>query len=104
MMYLVHTRIKPMFTKLIDRLHSRFGTQQIPCDTALTALSDIYLAYSGPDGPNRSTWRDKTHAPGHAHRVPGIWDPDNGAKAGLSCSWCRAWTQGQAVLEELSGY
>lgn len=31
------------------------------------------------------------NAPGHAHSIPGIWDGDNGAKAGKPCAWCIAW-------------
>jgi hypothetical protein len=31
------------------------------------------------------------NAPGHGHSVPGVWDSDNGAKAGTRCEWCAAW-------------
>ena len=31
------------------------------------------------------------NAPGHAHLTPGIWDDDNGTKAGTLCEWCAAW-------------
>lgn len=33
------------------------------------------------------------NAPGHAHSLPGIWDWDNGKKAGKACSWCLCWTK-----------
>lgn len=31
------------------------------------------------------------NAPGHGHEVPGIWDSDNGMRAGKPCAWCRTW-------------
>lgn len=31
------------------------------------------------------------NAPGHAHSRPGIWDWDNGERAGKPCSWCLCW-------------
>jgi hypothetical protein len=30
-------------------------------------------------------------APGHGHTIKGIWDSDNGAKAGKTCAWCAIW-------------
>lgn len=31
--------------------------------------------------------------PGHSHEVSGVWDRDNGAKAGTKCEWCAKWNQ-----------
>ncbi|MBD1602355.1 ead/Ea22-like family protein [Pseudomonas typographi] len=33
------------------------------------------------------------NAPGHCHRLPGVWDEDNGAKAGKECGWCKVWNK-----------
>lgn len=41
--------------------------------------------------------RNDGNAPGHAHAVPGIWDPDNGPLAGRECAWCKAWNTAKAV-------
>lgn len=39
------------------------------------------------------------NAPGHGHRVPGIWDSDNRELAGKPCAWCLAWNTAKAMLE-----
>lgn len=36
---------------------------------------------------------DDGNAPGHAHGLPGIWDWDNGERAGKACSWCLCWAR-----------
>lgn len=38
-------------------------------------------------------------APGHSHRIPGIWDSDNGDKAGEPCAWCLTWKKFTALIE-----
>jgi hypothetical protein len=47
-------------------------------------------------------WGRRTdgNAPGHAHSRPGIWDDDNGAKAGTRCEWCAAWPKIRALAEK----
>lgn len=45
-------------------------------------------------------WRDDGNAPGHCHQVPGIWDGDNGAKAGTECAWCKVWASAVAISRE----
>jgi hypothetical protein len=42
---------------------------------------------------------DDGNAPGHAHEIPGIWDSDNGAKAGKPCAWCLTWRKFTALIE-----
>lgn len=42
---------------------------------------------------------DDGNAPGHGHSVPGVWDSDNGAKAGTICAWCKAWSLAKAAIE-----
>lgn len=49
----------------------------------------------------RYTHRDG-NAPGHCHSVPGIWDGDNGAKAGTECGWCKVWNAAVAMSKEAS--
>lgn len=41
---------------------------------------------------------DDGNAPGHAHKVAGIWDSDNGDLAGKPCAWCLAWNTARAML------
>lgn len=40
------------------------------------------------------------NAPGHAHTIPGIWDYDNGAKAGKPCAWCLTWRKFTALIDD----
>ena len=46
--------------------------------------------------PKRSGWSEP---PGHSHLVAGIWNPDNGAKAGTKCEWCATWWAARAALK-----
>ncbi|MCR4319717.1 MAG: hypothetical protein NUV74_05200 [Candidatus Brocadiaceae bacterium] len=41
--------------------------------------------------------RNDGNAPGHCHRIPGIWDRDNGDKAGTQCSWCAIWAKAKSM-------
>jgi len=41
---------------------------------------------------------DKRQAPGHCHDRPGIWNTDNGDKAGKPCDWCLLWREIRSVL------
>ena len=34
---------------------------------------------------------NRRNAPGHCHDVPGIWDSDNGSRAGKPCKRCALW-------------
>lgn len=47
--------------------------------------------------PNKFPGRSG-NAPFHGHSVPGIWDSDNGAKAGTECVWCKAWNTAQEAI------
>lgn len=47
---------------------------------------------------NMGRWKDG-NAPGHCHDVPGIWDSDNGAKAGTTCAWCLVWNKAKNELD-----
>lgn len=49
----------------------------------------------------RSTHRDG-NAPGHCHTIPGIWDRDNGGKAGTECGWCKVWNAAVSMSKESS--
>ncbi len=42
---------------------------------------------------------DRKNAPGHAHQIPGIWDSDNGKKAGKPCAWCLTWSKFTALID-----
>ena len=39
---------------------------------------------------------DRGNAPGHGHRIPGVWDNDNGSLSGQPCAWCMAWNKAKA--------
>jgi hypothetical protein len=41
-------------------------------------------------------------APGHCHLIPGIWDSDNGDKAGTECGWCKVWNAAIAMSKVAS--
>lgn len=42
--------------------------------------------------------RSDGNAPGHCHQVPGVWDSDNGKKAGKPCAWCALWAEAKATI------
>lgn len=46
----------------------------------------------------RALDRPGKDAPGHCHRVRGIWDADNGAKAGAACEWCADWEAARTAI------
>lgn len=41
---------------------------------------------------------NRGNAPGHGHQIPGIWDSDNGDRAGTECAWCKKWNAARAAL------
>lgn len=60
------------------------------------ALRHLVLSfYIGPSW-DKPTW----DAPGHAHHVQGVWDPDNkiSGKAGQPCAKCKAWRNALELL------
>lgn len=44
--------------------------------------------------------RNDGNAPGHCHNIPGVWDSDNGKKAGKQCSLCAAWNKAKQIIED----
>lgn len=36
-------------------------------------------------------------SPNHGHEIPGIWDRDNGAKAGKPCAECALYDEARAI-------
>jgi len=63
------------------------------CDefAELKALMAALLVEIGEDDCNDG------NAPGHGHEIPGIWDSDNGKKAGKPCAWCATWAKAKAM-------
>ncbi|MBR8471214.1 MULTISPECIES: hypothetical protein [Burkholderia] len=51
-------------------------------------------------GEYNHPYRGIENAPMHGHEVPGIWDSDNGAKAGTPCAWCATWNAARAALAQ----
>lgn len=54
-------------------------------------------------GEYNRPYRGIENAPGHAHDMPGIWNSDNGAKAGTPCAWCATWNAARAALAQRQG-
>ncbi|WP_447361564.1 hypothetical protein ACSC95_05925 [Burkholderia vietnamiensis] len=54
-------------------------------------------------GEYNHPYRGIENAPMHGHEVPGIWDSDNGAKAGTPCAWCATWNAARAALAQRQG-
>lgn len=50
------------------------------------------------DSVDRTHWEN---IPGHCHDVIGIWDKDNGTKAGTVCEACRRWNEMLNVEERV---
>jgi hypothetical protein len=49
------------------------------------------------DKKPREFWEN---APGHSHAAIGIWDDDNGKKAGTTCDLCLRWNEYAAMKKE----
>ncbi|WP_176317106.1 hypothetical protein [Burkholderia vietnamiensis] len=54
-------------------------------------------------GEYNHPYRGIENAPMHGHKVPGIWDSDNGAKSGTPCAWCATWNAARAALAQRQG-
>ena len=70
------TRLSQVAEEASDRIQDR--------DRLLDALTR--LVHELPRG-------DRGNAPGHSHKVPGIWDSDNGALSGSPCRLCDAYAR-----------
>jgi hypothetical protein len=46
--------------------------------------------------------RGDGNAPGHSHSVPGIWDRDNGSRAGTECAWCLTWASAKSAIAAMT--
>ena len=75
-------------------LHEHYERLRARESALRSALADLWKAYQEA----KFTPLDRGNAPGHAHRAEGIWDDDNGEKAGTRCSWCSAWVAAREVL------
>lgn len=53
--------------------------------------------------PNKWSRADG-NAPGHGHSIPGIWDSDNGEKAGKECAWCKVWNAAKTELDAIEAH
>jgi hypothetical protein len=42
---------------------------------------------------------DDGNAPGHRHKITGVWDDDNGELAGKPCAWCMTWKKFTTLIE-----
>ena len=42
------------------------------------------------------------NAPGHGHKVAGVWDSDNGKLAGKPCGWCAVWAKAKDIRNAIS--
>lgn len=47
----------------------------------------------------RRNHKNDGNGPGHGHRVPGVWDEDNGELAGKPCAWCSIWNAAKGIVE-----
>ena len=63
-------------------------------ETLAGALGDIFERFDAKTPNHRG------NAPGHGHETPGIWDADNGEKAGQPCVWCKDWNSAREALRQ----
>lgn len=47
--------------------------------------------------------RNDGNAPGHGHKIPGIWDSDNGSLSGKPCAWCAVWAKAKELIASVKG-
>jgi len=75
----------------LGRFMDRLRGERDEAVGALKACVDHLSEWESGGGSPRG------NAPGHAHEQTGIWDDDNGAKAGTTCEWCATWPKILAV-------
>lgn len=69
--------------------------KQLAVERAAREKAEKVIADLVEHHPKRSGWAEP---PGHSHRIPGIWDDDNGDKNGTKCMWCATWHEARAIL------
>jgi len=60
-------------------------------DAAMAALTAVVREHPDDDQDG--------NAPGHGHLIPGVWDEDNGKRAGKPCHWCATWKQARTLVD-----
>lgn len=76
---------------LVSRWNSRLATEAASAERVRVleeTLGKIIAKLDSRDG----------QAPGHHHRIKGVWDEDNGERAGKPCEWCAEWSAARALL------
>lgn len=76
-------------------VEASLAAQAAQADKAKAQPEDLRAVISAivAEIPHRSRYALDGNAPGHAHRIPGVWDDDNGELAGKECGWCKAWAK-----------
>lgn len=74
------------------RLAKRYDALHAKVDALTEALQDVLHTFDDR--------HDRQGHPDHCHRIPGIWDEDNGARAGKPCADCAAFDRARVVLAQ----
>jgi hypothetical protein len=105
-----------------DYYYIALYTDPTPCKTCEALARTVMMDQTSHDtAPPRKEWvgltdedreileavrneldRDRRdgNAPGHGHSIPGIWDSDNGDRAGKPCAWCLTWKKFKAIIDK----
>lgn len=110
-----HHRYYGVVSEVMDDAHDKHGVTLLVCDAqpnfaaapllqvqseALDAnIWQALLKEVMSEIPNRFPSRNGD-APFHSHSIPGVWDSDNGAKAGTECAWCKVWNAARKALAD----
>lgn len=84
-------------------LASQSKTSEAEPDALLGVLRDLVFnaMHRGRKSPEEAGLPEiGLDAPGHSHRVAGVWDWDNGPLAGKQCQWCASWNKALSLIRE----
>lgn len=85
---IIAAAMSEMSDDLIFYLAQERGFVLVPRDALEALVREIPLANDGSG-----------NAPGHNHKVPGVWDGDNRDElARQKCAWCAAWRRVNDLL------
>lgn len=89
----------------LERVASEYGVDSRwlmtgECAEALRMPVETWCALLEAVAREIPRWRADGNAPGHCHKIAGVWDDDNGDLSGKPCAWCIAWNAASDALNK----
>lgn len=77
--------------------------EQASIDELIKQRDDLLAVFSVVISEMEDRDRNDGNAPGHGHKIPGIWDSDNGSLSGKPCAWCAVWAKAKELIASVKG-